>query len=636
MRTSSSKKLMFDNNNCSSLCRLYSLLHTTNELEEVSVRRALLNPAGPFYKAILELISPPGPGAEAVFHCPICGLTLAEESLMVSHLALRPHWRAGLHLKILAGKKLRELRCKLCKEQLGCQSDFWRHQVREHFYDDLAVKILENNSGLRGRLSCPESSCLHESDTLAWAVDHLGLDHCQVAELYSLYSPSQTLTCQLCQAGTSSVSQLKLHLTTQHFSQQLMSENYVTVSQDGQQCLLCETKTEDLATMLTHLGLVHNLTEELYRRAISGDFQCSLCPNWRSSRKAEFLQHVTNLHCRRLVTDRTWVRDFTGAPVFRCDLCSQYFSSESLYLAHVGEEGPCHQSLPLYFAAVDQLRGLHSPHLTGAQALARLQITRLPAGRKFFRSYLSQGLGNPGNYLDPFSCDINIRCDVNNTISIILQQPVHLTSLKPRQRFKKGPFSCIFCDILEKEFVESDFIAYQIHLATHYSEQLESFFGMEGSPEYSCSLCSTEERFTNLQCLVGHLASQHEIISGLYEATAPLSAQMICDKTTISLPPGHFLLSSIFPWFPRGWPAIRNLPSVESLESLESVPATVETTEKTEQVSVHITCSQYQCLVCLEEFPGVSELMDHMSQMEHINQHWVAESNRDGRLVISC
>ena len=315
----------------------------------MSVRRALLDPSGPFYKAMLELVEPPvsGAGTEAMFQCPICNLTLSEERLMVSHLALRPHWKAGAQLKILAAKKVRDLRC---------------------------------------------------------------------------------------------------------------------------------------TTML----------------------------------------------------------------------------------------------------------------------------------------------GNNGDYVDPFSCDINIRLDLN-TISIILQQPVHPASLKPKQRFKKGPFSCNFCDILEKEFVETDFIAYQIHLAEHYSEQLESYFGLEGSGQYGCSLCPTEEVFPNLQCLVGHLASQHEILSGLYEATAPAPAHLTCDNTPVDLlPPDHFLLSSIVPWFPLGWPAIRDLTSLES-----------ELSAKTEQADVQDNRSRYQCLECLTEFPGVSELMDHIAQMEHINLHWVAETNQDGRFVIS-
>lgn len=546
---------------------------------------------------------------------------------MVSHLALSPHRRAGQYLKLLAGKKLRDLRCKLCHQQFLSQPDFWRHQAREHFYDDLALTILEKNSGQSGHWRCPASNCLNQHDGLARAVDHLGLDHGKAAELYKTFLvSSQTLSCQLCGTATTSPAQLKLHLATQHFSQQLMSENYVAVRDCSYQyqCLLCEAEIKDGAAMLTHLGMVHNLTEELYRRAMSVGFQCSLCPDWRSSRKAEFLHHVTNIHCRHLATDRTWVRDPTGAPVYRCDLCSRYFSTESLYLSHVGEEGPCHQSLPLYFAAVDQRHGLNTPLLTAAQALARLDITDYAlSGRKFFRSSLGQLLVNPGNYVDPFSCDISLRLDFN-TISIILQQPVYPASLKSRQRFKKGPFSCIFCDILNKELVESDFVAYQIHLAEHYSEQLQSFFGIEGSEQYLCSLCPTEERFSNLQCLVGHLATHHETIIGLYEATAPLPAQLKnCDKNTVNLPPSHFLLSSIFPWFPPGLPAIRNLTSAQS------EPELLDKTEKPGQV-----CVPSQCLECLEEFPGVPELMDHMEQMEHINLHWVAETNRDGRFVI--
>ena len=608
-------------------CRLYSLLNTTNELEEVSVRRALLNPSGQFYKAILELGVVPGEGA--VFHCPICNLTLCEESLMVSHLALRPHWHAGIHLKMLAGKRLRDLRCKLCHEQLRSQSEFWRHQVSQHFYDDLALQISETNSGGSGPLRCPARSCEEEHDTMSRAVEHLGLEHSQVEQLYQRFQLSGLpLTCELCQAGTSSVSGLKLHLATQHFSHQLLADNYVAVSAGGHQCLLCLVVTESRAAMLAHLGLVHNLAEEMYGRARAASqtqFQCSLCPDWRTSRRAEFLSHVTNIHCRHLVTGRTWVRDLTGAPVYRCDLCSQYFSTESLYLAHIGSEGPCHQSLPQYFMAVDQLRGLHTPALTGAQALARLEYTHygLPTGRKFFRSFLSQLWANPpGNYVDPFSCDINLRFYNFNHFGIILQQPVHIASLKPRQRSLKGPFSCSFCDILDKEFDESDFIAYQIHLASHYSEQIQLFFGSEGSQEYSCSLCSPEEKFSHLQDLVGHLASQHQIILALYQATAPLNPQLICDKTPVNLAPGRLLLSSIFPWFPRGWPTIRNLTPAESQ------PPTLD---KTEQVPLQ---SPYQCLDCLELFAGVSELMDHMAEMEHINPHWAAETNRDGRFVL--
>ena len=603
------------------LSRLYSLLQTTKAVEEVSVRRVLLNPSGPFYKAMLELVAPPvsGAGAVPVFQCPICNLKLFDERLMVSHLALRPHWRAGVQLKILAGKKLRGLRCKLCHEQLRSQKEFWRHQVRQHFYDDLAVQILEKNAGRSGKLSCPVSSCQFEHESLSRVVDHLGLDHKEAAEKYKRFLvSSQILTCQLCKKGTSSVAELKLHLTTDHFSRQLMSVGDLHAA--SPRCSLCETETED---MLTHLGLVHNLTEELYRREISREFQCSLCPGWRSCEKAEFLDHITSQHCRRLLTERTWVRDLTGAPVFRCDLCSQYLASESLYLSHVGREGPCHQSLPLYYDAVDRRGGFNNPLLSGAQALARLGRTKsaLPAEGKFFRSFISQLLPNSGDYVDPFSCDINFKFNFN-TISIILHQPIHPDCLKPIQRFKKGPFSCNFCDILEQDFVETDFVSYQIHLAEHYSEQLESYFAGEGSEQYTCYLCPTEEVFTNLQCLVGHLATQHDFILGLYEATALPNAQLICDKTPVDLPPDHFLLSSIFPWFPRGWPAIRNVTSAES-----------EISANKEQTFAEDNCSQFQCLECLVEFSGVSELMNHMAEMEHINLHWVAETNRDGRFV---
>ena len=590
------------------------------------MRRAILNPESLVYKAMLRFIVPTED--RTGYCCPICKLKLSTESLMVSHLALRPHWTAKTQLRVLHLQRLRQLKCKLCHKQFDSEGNFWRHQVRDHFYDVTARLVLEKCPDQIEKFECPDENCPFQHEKLPVVVDHLGVDHLKVKELYKRFLVnSQTVTCHICKSVTSSVEELKLHLTANHFSSILMNGNHFYGSDSSYHCTLCGHQEDDRSAMVAHVGSAHNMTEELYRRHLKGvDIKCELCTAWSSCRKGQFMNHITRQHCREILMNRQWVKDLYGNAVYRCDVCSEYFPQQSLYLDHVGQEGRCNQALVLYFSIVDRhLHGLlNPPQLSAEQAQARLENSLLnqdmTSGVTFFKSFLSEMSGDLNNSLDPFSCDINFNYNINtNNVSIILQDPVHPVNLKPRCGAQKGPFQCIFCDILGEEYVEMDLTLFQVHLAEHhFSVQLESYFPVsssrDGSYRYNCHLCRSQVLFSDFPSLTWHLASQHEIIIGLYEATKP--PQLLCDNSTKSPPPDRALLSSIFPWFPRGFPTITSL-------------STNKTGNK-HQHDVYKSSSPTQCLECLEEFSSVSLLVDHMSLMEHVSPSWVAQTNDKG------
>ena len=547
------------------------------------------------------------------YYCPICNLKLTDLSLMVSHLALRPHWKARSQLMVLYCQSQRLLRCKLCHKQFDSHEEFWTHQVRDHFYDDLAIQVLSNHSGQTAEISCPVESCQFQDEKMSRVIDHLGVDHGKVRDLYQRLLVTESLTCQLCQTVTSSVEELKLHLTAKHFSNILMSGNHFYQLGNSFHCSLCDAQEEDRAAMLAHVGSVHNVTEELYRLEVEGlDIRCELC-GWRSCKRDQFLAHITEHHCQ----DRLVAR--CGAEVYRCDVCSQYFPHRDLYLKHIGSEGVCNQALPLYFSLVD---ALHSPDqvtslLPVDHAEARLDTFILTDNgvtteRTFFKSYLAQIFAPVNNYLDPRSCDIDFNYNLyTNTISIIFRGPVHPDNLYTSRRLMKRPFSCFLCDILGEPYEEDDLTSFQLHLAEHhFSAQLQLYFPVTQSGLYNCHLCRRQHLFSDLQSLTVHLASHHQIILGFYEACRPpVHPRLVCDNSPRSPALHQSLLSSLFPWFPAGYP------SVTSLELSKGVGG----------------ASPAQCLECLEEFPNLTSLLDHMSHLDHVNSSWVAQTNDKGR-----
>ena len=539
-----------------------ALLRSYGPQQELQLLSLLSDRNHPLYRNLLLFSQCMSNGQ---LSCNICGLQLPSEDLMVAHLGLRPHFKADILVRLEEAKSARMLACKLCDEILSDKKAFWEHQALVHFFDDLASEIPIQ----RGTLACSEQNCTFSSPQIASFVAHLGEAHCKVEPLYRrLQVTRQMLTCSLCQEMYRDLRELKLHLTVDHFKSELTSDAIMMRTEDGGfSCVGCGFQSSNFDRTVVHVGTIHNLVEELYRRRATGEngnLSCELC-QWVTCRQAQFLNHITEVHFKQgLVSNSTIQHE--GCLYYLCNLCNQYWDNPDIFLDHVGRGLGCNQSLPYYFFNVDSISNplTQVPALLSTDAaLDRFQRMTNLRGGEWMRSWITSGLGG---LEDPCSAQLKMEYNVySQSITVDFNTIVDPRCFKPLNTLTAGTLSCYFCDIAGTPYSQTDRLVFQVHLAeAHFREPLNRMFrSPERVPGWHCGLCRSQEEFRHEQQLHGHLAYNHDIIDGMYEAAMPCRVRPAPTQAEPD-PPSAMMLSTLFPWLPMEAPKI-SVPALDKL-----------------------------------------------------------------------
>jgi len=379
------------------------------------------------------------------------------------------------------------------------------------------------------------------------------------------------LICKMCEKDQRNVHEMKIHLAFDHFKAELFWENVIQSPDGSLLCRLCVNvePTTDMHIMETHIATIHNTVDNLYMRKLKGEsigysYTCELC-GWFTTRKEQFLNHITMQHCMQLLTQlikRSIVRhDTSGRELYMCPTCRSMFNTIRDYRSHIGKDLNCNQSLGFYYWLVDtQKHALPNPQLLSSdQAWERMQQGNMPRGRHLRSAILKLGQMETE---DPCSSDIEMVYNPYScNVEVSFTENLSPKSFRPLKILNGEIFQCYFCDLSEVDcpFTETNKSVFLIHLAeTHFQDQLVKMFTVirDGVEFLECHVCSTAVLFENIQDLFEHCASNHDVIEGIYEATKPKKLPSTTVNTPDFLAKDQLMLSSLFPWLPVPTPKV--------------------------------------------------------------------------------
>ena len=581
---------------------LTAYLGSCGRRQELQLWRVLADRSHPLFRSLLSYSQQ---GEAGTLVCGICGLHLPSQELMVVHLGLRPHFKADILVRLEAVRTTRELTCKLCDELMVNKEAFFEHQATVHFFDDLACQLPKGPGGF----CCPERNCGFATAIAREAVIHLAKVHRSVEGLYQkLQVTRQMLTCSMCKEMFKNHKEFKLHLAIDHYKAELSSDTIMLRSEDGRfSCSSCDFFSGSLERMVAHIGCVHNIVEELYRRGVTGEegsLTCDLC-GWFTCRQAQFLHHITEEHFRQaLVT--AGIIQHEGRRYYMCTICNMYWDSPNLLLDHVGRGLGCNQSLPHYFYQVDARSFGRAVAISTDAALERFRHLTDIKGGLYSKSWLASAFGSLAEGSeDPTSTATKMEYNVyTQTVNVKFRAAANPRYFKPMSVLSMGPLTCYFCDITGTPYVQVDRSVFKVHLAeAHFKEQLSKMFSQEGVVGWHCTLCSFPEEFRHEQQLHGHLAYNHDTIDGLYEAARPKNNPLLSNMKTHD-PPAIMMISSLFPWLPIDVPRITS--TVIDTQPLQ--PSTGTT--------ISLLDNEASCRICPKVFI-------HPNRKPEVNRHYI-------------